>query len=79
MIALTATANNVYVVNGDYSLVATAANPLPLAMDADGDNLAGFITGAGWQRTTDTANEAVVAVQSATAAVLYMGTYIEVA
>ena len=78
IIALSATANTVYVVNGDYPLIATAANPIPIAMDADGDNHGGFITGSEWRRTTDTVTEAVVAVQSATAAILYMGTYIEV-
>lgn len=79
MIALSATANTVYIVNDDYSLVATSGNPIPIAADADGDNHGGFVTGPGWRRTTDTVNEAVVAVQSATAAILYMGTYIEVA
>jgi hypothetical protein len=30
------------------------------------------------RRTTDTVNEALVAIQSGTAAIIYMGTYIEV-
>lgn len=78
MIAITATANTVYLVNDDYALVSTSSYPIPIAQDADGDNLGGWVSGAGWQRTTDTDNQAVVAVQSSTAAILYMGTYIEV-
>lgn len=78
IIALSATANTVYLVNADYDLVANSSNPIPLAADADGDNHAGFITGPGFRRTTDTVNEAVIAVQSATAPILYMGTYIEI-
>lgn len=79
MIALSATANTVYFVNDDFPLIAAAANPIPIAVDADADNHGGFITGTNWRRTTDTVNQAVVAVQSSTAPILYMGTFIEVA
>lgn len=78
IIALSATANTVYFVNDDFPLIAAAANPIPIAVDADADNHGGFITGTNWRRTTDTVNQAVVAVQSSTAPILYMGTFIEV-
>ncbi len=78
VIASTATANTFYLVNADYDVLGSSVATIPIAMDADGDNAAGFILSA-MRRTTDTVNEALVSVQSATAALIYLGFYIEVA
>lgn len=77
VLATSATANTFYLVNDDYNVLGSAAATIPIAADADADNSAGFVL-TNIRRTTDTANQALVAVQSATAALIYMGTYIEV-
>jgi len=77
VLAASATANTFYLVNDDHNVLGSAAATIPIAADADGDNSAGLVLSS-IRRTTDTANQALVAVQSATAALIYMGTYIEV-
>jgi hypothetical protein len=72
-----ATANTTYLVNDDYDFLGSSAATIPVAVDADGDNVGGLVMSS-MRRTTDTVNEALVAIQSGTAAIIYMGTYIEV-
>ncbi|HPD15820.1 MAG TPA: hypothetical protein PLE19_12770 [Planctomycetota bacterium] len=81
IVGLSATAANVYVVNGDNNLIANSTNKLPVSCDADADHVSGLVlphNPGGWLQT-DTANEALVAVHDSTAPVLYVGTYVEVA
>jgi hypothetical protein len=80
LIATSATVTNVYIANADNDLIGDASNPIPLAVDADGDNLAGFVmpwNPGGWFET-DTANEALNLILSAAQDVVYAITYIEV-
>jgi hypothetical protein len=79
--ATSATVTNVYVANDDNNILGDSSNPIPLAVDADGDNDSGFVLGwnqGGWFET-DTANEALNVVLSAAQDVIYAITYIEVA
>lgn len=81
LIATSATVTNVYVANDDNNLLGDASNPIALATDADGDNIAGLVmpwNPGGWFET-DTANEALNLVLSAAQDVIYALTYIEVA
>lgn len=80
LFATSATATNVYVANDDNDILGDASNPIPLAVDADGDNVGGFVlpwNPGGWFET-DTANEALNVVLSAAQDVIYGLTYIEV-
>ena len=81
LIATSATVTNVYLANADNNLLGDASNPIALATDADGDNIAGLVmpwNPGGWFET-DTANEALNLVLSAAQDVIYALTYIEVA
>lgn len=81
LLATSATVTNVYVANEDNNILGDASNPIPLAVDADGDNSAGFVmpwNPGGWFET-DTVNEALNVVLSAAQDVIYAITYIEVA
>ncbi len=79
--ATSATATNVYVANDDNDIFGDASNPIPLAVDANGDNDSGFVlpwNPGGWCET-DTVNEALNVILSAAQDVIYAITYIEVA
>ena len=74
------TATNVYVANDDNNILGDASNPIRLAVDADGDNIAGVVmpwNQGGWFET-DTVNEALNLILSAAQDVIYALTYIEV-
>lgn len=78
--ATSATVTNIYVANGDNDILGDSTNPIPLAVDADGDNDSGFVlpwNPGGWCET-DTVNEALNVVLSAAQDVIYALTYIEV-
>lgn len=80
LFATSTTANNVFLDNADNDLLFNTANPLPLAIDADGDNVAGFVlpfNPGGWFET-DTVNEAVTLNSSAAQDIAWTITYIEV-
>jgi hypothetical protein len=81
LFATAITANSVYVANDDNDLLANSDNPIPLAIDADGDAVAGFVLpwnpGGWWE--SDTVNEAISLHSSAAQDIVYMITYIEVA
>ena len=76
--ATSATATNVHVATTtDTDVIGNAGNPIPLAVDADGDNDSGFVlpyNPAGWT-TTSTANEALNLILSAAQDVIWMITY----
>jgi len=82
LFATSATATNVYVATTtDTDVLGNSGNPIPLAVDADGDNIPGFVlpyNQGGWTETS-TANEALNLVLSAAQDVIYALTYIEVA
>lgn len=76
-----ANATNVYIANDDNDLIGDSTNPIAMAVDADGDNVAGFVlpwNPGGWFQT-DTVNEALNLVLSAAYDIIYAVTYIEVA
>ncbi|KKN49383.1 hypothetical protein LCGC14_0643590 [marine sediment metagenome] len=79
--ATSATVTNVYVATAtDTDVFGDATNPIPLAVDADGDNDSGFVlpwNPGGWSETS-TANEALNLVLSAAQDVIYAITWIEV-
>lgn len=78
--ATKATVTNVYIANDDNDIIGSAADPIPLAVDADGDNIAGFVMNwnpGGWFET-DTVNQALNLILSAAFNVVYALTYIEV-
>ncbi len=80
LFATSATPNNVFLDNVDNDLLFNTANPLPLAIDADADNVAGFVlpfNPGGWFET-DTVNEAVTLNSSAAQDIAWTITYIEV-
>jgi len=80
LIATSATVTNIYIANDDNDLIGNAANPIPMATDADGDNIAGIVmpwNPGGWFET-DTVNEALNLILSAAQDVIYALTYIEV-
>jgi hypothetical protein len=80
--ATAANANSFYLATTtDTDVLGESANPLPIAMDADGDNVAGFVLSwnpGGWAETS-TANEALNLTLTAAYDVVYCITYIEVA
>lgn len=80
--ATSATANNVYLATTtDTDVLGNSGNPIPLAVDADGDNDSGFVlpwNPGGWTETS-TANEALNLHTSAAQDIVYAITYIEVA
>ena len=81
LIATSATVTNVYVHNDDNDILGDSSNPIPLATDADGDNMAGFIlpwNPGGWF-DTDAVNENLSVTLSAAQDVIYAVTYAEVA
>lgn len=81
LIATAATVTNVYIANADNNIIGSAANPIPLSQDADGDNIAGFVmpwNPGGWFET-DAVNENLNLVLSAALDVIYALTYLEVA
>lgn len=79
--ATSATANNVYLATTtDTDVLGNSANPIPLAVDADGDNDSGFVlpfNEGGWTETS-TANEALNLHTSAAQDIVWAITYIEV-
>ena len=82
IIGLSATATNVHfetkTTNTD--CFGDSTNPIPIAVDADGDNVAGVIlpwNPGGWFETAD-ANEDLAVILSAAQPVLICGNYIEV-
>lgn len=79
--ATSATATNIYLATTtDTDVLGDSSNPIPVAVDADGDNVAGFVlpwNPGGWTETS-TANEALNLVLSAAQDVIYAITYIEV-
>lgn len=78
--ATSSTVTNVYVANADFDIIGNAANPMPLAVDADGDNDSGFVlpfNQGGWAET-DTVNEDLSLILSAAEDVIFLLTYIEV-
>jgi hypothetical protein len=81
LFATSATVTNVYVATTtDTDVLGNSGNPIPLATDADGDNIAGFslpYNQGGWTETS-TANEALNLVLSAAQDVIYALTYLEV-
>jgi hypothetical protein len=80
--ATSATVTNVYVATTtDTDVLGDSSNPIPLAVDADGDNDSGFVlpwNPGGWTETS-TVNEALNLVLSAAQDIIYAITYIEVA
>lgn len=83
IIGLSATATNVHLetktTNTD--CFGDSTNPIPIAVDADGDNTAGVVLNwnpGGWFETAD-ANEDMAIILSAAQPVLICGNYIEVA
>lgn len=82
LFATSATVTNVYVATTtDTDVLGNSGNPIPLATDADGDNVAGFVlpyNQGGWAETS-TANEDLNLILSAAQDVIYALTYIEVA
>jgi len=80
--ATSATANNIYLgTTTDTDVLGNSGNPIPLAVDADGDNDSGFVlpwNPGGWTETS-TANEALNLYSSAAQDIVYALTYIEVA
>lgn len=83
LIGLSATATNVHfetkTTNTD--CFGDSTNPIPVAIDADGDNHGGLVLNCnpdGWFETAD-ANEDMAVILSAAQPVLICGTYIEVA
>jgi hypothetical protein len=75
-----ATVTNIFVYNVDNDLLGNTGNRIPIAVDADGDNSAGFVLGwnpGGWFET-DVVNEAVSIDLSAAQDVIVTGTYTEV-
>lgn len=77
IIGTSTTGNTTFLKNDDNDVLGSSSSAIPVATDADGDNVGG-ISMPNMIRTTDAVNEALVAVQTATAAIIYMGTYIEV-
>lgn len=80
LLPTSATATNVYVANDDNDILGDSSNPIRLAMDADGDNIAGVVmpwNQGGWFET-DTVNEDLNLILSAAQDVIYALTYIEV-
>jgi hypothetical protein len=81
LFATSATVTNVYLsTTTDLDVLGNAANPIPLATDADGDNSAGFVmpwNPGGWTETS-TANEALTLNLSAAQDVIWAITYSEV-
>ena len=82
LFATSATATNIYVGNPtNNNLLGDSTNPIPMATDADGDNIAGFTlpwNPGGWFET-GTANEALNITLSAAQDIVYAITYIPVA
>ena len=80
--ATSATATTVYLsTTTDTDVLGNSGNGIPLAVDADGDNVAGFVlpfNQGGWTETS-TANEALTLTLSAAQDVIWAITYIEVA
>jgi hypothetical protein len=80
--ATSATVTNVWLgTTTDTDVLGNTGNPIPLAVDADGDNDSGFVlpyNQGGWTETS-TANEALTLTMSAAQDVIYAITYIEVA
>ena len=80
LISTSATVTNVYIANDDNDIIGDSSNPLPLSMDADGNNVAGLTLQwniGGWFET-DTVNEALNLILSAAQDVIYLLSYIEV-
>jgi len=81
LLATSATATSAYLhTSSDADVLGESGNPLPVAMDADGDNTGGFVLGwnpGGWTQTS-TANEALNLNLSGAVAVIYLLAYIEV-
>lgn len=79
--ATSATVTNVWLGTAtDTDVLGNTGNPIPLAVDADGDNDSGFVLPfnlGGWTETS-TVNEALVLTMSAAQDVIYAMTYIEV-
>ncbi len=79
--ATSATATNVYLATTtDTDVWGNAGNPIPMAMDADGDNIAGVVwpyNPAGYTETS-TANEALNLILSAAQDIAWTITWIEV-
>jgi len=79
--ATSATVTNVYLATTtDTDVLGNAGNPIPLAVDADGDNDSGFALNwnpGGWTETS-TANEDLNLILSAAQDVIWCLTYIEV-
>jgi hypothetical protein len=84
LLACTADAAEIYIHNADNNILGDSTDGIPIANDADGDNVAGFQLGwnpGGWFET-DTANEALdltYASGNADADIIWAVTYIEVA
>ena len=78
LFATSATATNVYLATTtDTDVLGNSGNPIPLAVDADGDNSAGFVlpwNPGGWTETS-TANEALNLILSAAQDVIWAITY----
>ncbi len=82
IIALSATNSNIHLETGtsNTDCLGTGDNPIPVAMDADGNNTAGIVlpwNPGGWFQTAD-ADEALEVVMSSNQAMLFVGNYIEV-
>lgn len=79
--ATSATATSVYLKTSTDDILGDASNPISLAIDADGDNIPGFVlpwNPGGWFETV-TADEALSIVLSAAQDVIVSLTWIEVA
>lgn len=77
--ATSTTVNSVYIDNVDNDLWANADNPVPLSMEAAGDNVPGIVLNynpAGWFKT-DTVNEAVTLNTSAAQDIAWSISWIE--
>ena len=83
IIALSATASNIYLETkvGNTAALATTANRIPIAVDADGNDHGGLVLNwnpGGWFETANTDDILAVRMSSAQA-MLFVGNYIEVA
>ncbi|HUT88746.1 MAG TPA: hypothetical protein VMY37_04575 [Thermoguttaceae bacterium] len=84
VIALSATGTTIYLETGatQTAELGSVANPIPIAVDADGNNHGGFvlpINDDGWLETTDADETLAVKMPGGAQPMQFIGTYIEVA
>jgi hypothetical protein len=80
-ISTTATTFHLQTKTSNNDIFATAANPIPIAVEAAGDNHGGVVLNSdngGWFETADADEDLAVRMPGGAQPILFLGTYIEV-